>query len=91
MNMTRPCPVPDCSAAVKPNFLMCRDCWRLVPGAIQKRVYSTWRALQRAPWGSRDRLFRGRDYDAARLDAIKAVMRERGIALPDGVPAEAAP
>ncbi len=44
-----PCAVEDCTAAAKPNQLMCLPCWKRTPQALQRAVNSTWRNYRRDP------------------------------------------
>lgn len=43
--MTTLCPI-GCGRIVKTGHLMCVLCWRMVPSALQREVYRTWRAWQ---------------------------------------------
>ncbi len=43
MSAHRKCPVLGCQMAVAGNKFMCPTHWQMVPGAIQKRVYQTFR------------------------------------------------
>lgn len=50
------CHALGCKSACPPRWLMCRDCWQRVPGALQDEVYRTVGLRKRtidaswAPW-----------------------------------------
>jgi hypothetical protein len=75
-NGTHRCAVPDCTAYVPPEMLMCRPHWRLVPRAIGREVTDAWRSLRAGAIGDRAR------YELARAAAVDAVAvlteQERG-------------
>jgi len=64
------CPV-GCGRSVEFDKLVCGVCWGRVPQALQRKVYSTWRARRRGPASERAGL--RYDYDTARDDAIASV------------------
>jgi hypothetical protein len=68
--LTTKCPT-GCGRPVDTGKLMCASCWSKVPRNLQQKVYSTWRALRRAPADER----RGAryDYDTARDTALASI------------------
>ena len=63
------CRTPGCGRQIPLHLLMCIDHWRKVPAPLQRAVYATLRARQRAP---RD-LALVRAYQKAVDDAVAAV------------------
>ena len=44
--MSHPCHARGCSTPVRPELLMCLRHWRMVPAAIQRAVWATYRPGQ---------------------------------------------
>lgn len=59
--MTTRCPIPGCDWVKPPDWLLCRNHWRMVPKSIRDRV---WRAKR----GSLDHLAASREAIAAITD-----------------------
>jgi hypothetical protein len=47
MTTKHACPVPNCSAMVKPEVFMCARHWRMVPKPLQQSVYESYRTTGR--------------------------------------------
>lgn len=74
------CDIEGCKAVVPSHLLLCGKHWRLVPAALQREVYRSWKVRQRQP---RDPAAK-HNHELAKRAAIGAVnrlVREDG---PDG-------
>lgn len=75
------CAAIGCTASVKPEYLMCRRHWRMVPIPLQRAVWRAWRALRTPPkgvppgWSAIARSISSHTYEAARKAAVDAVYR----------------
>lgn len=68
--ITEKCPT-GCGRMVEAGKVMCGSCWSRVPKPIQRKVYSTWRALRN---GAKDEGPTLRyDYETAREAAVEAI------------------
>ena len=65
------CPT-GCGRRVADGMLMCKPCWRRVPGSLQRDVYNTWRKVEAGKGPDVTHL---RKYRAARDAAIQAVTK----------------
>lgn len=43
------CPVRGCRGLRKPQQLLCRPCWRMVPIPLQRQVYAAYDAVKAGP------------------------------------------
>ena len=62
------CPIPDCTAEVKPHQLMCLGHWKMVPQGLARKVNATWKNYHRD----------AESYREAREAAIEAVKAKAG-------------
>lgn len=61
------CAAPHCQRSISTQLLMCPPHWRMVPNAIQMRVYATWRARQAGKAGAIEL------HEAAKTAAIESL------------------
>ncbi len=73
--MSSPCPIKDCPRDAKDGHLMCLTHWRMVPDAIQSRVYATWKERLGNPRSEAAR----EAHERAKADAVEAVEVALGI------------
>lgn len=69
--MTHRCPVEPCTRRVPDTMLMCARHWRMVPKAIQRRVWATWHARQHAGDDHPDAVKRHREACALAVAAVR--------------------
>jgi hypothetical protein len=70
--MKRRCSANGCQAMVAPSLLMCGQHWRMVPYAIQTRVWQHYRK------GQEETLQLSVEYLRAAADAVEAVATKEG-------------
>lgn len=47
--MSHPCAIPHCTSPAKDGQLMCWPHWRMVPKALNKAVFETYRNFRKDP------------------------------------------
>lgn len=72
--MAHHCHATNCEVPVKPEYLMCRGHWAMVPSNLQRRVWRTYRR------GQCDDRNPSREYLFAARDAVRFVAEAEGLA-----------